>query len=443
MSAKRLLSYYGDDLTGSTDVMESLSVYGLPNVLFLSLPTPSQWAPFAHCTAVGLAGTSRSESPQWMERNLPPAFDWLRALNAEICHYKVCSTFDSAPHVGSIGKALDIGQRMFEQKVTPVVVGAPQLKRYTAFGHLFAAVHGVVHRIDRHPVMSRHPVTPMLESDLCRHLGRQTDKRIGLADLATLSSDDVDARIDGLLAGDIDAMMMDVLDAQSQAIVGRQLWRMRRPGGRFVVGSSGVEYALLQEWLRLHAVPGKTDYPGPGAVERIAVVSGSCSEVTAGQIAWAEHNGFAAIALDARELGGSASAEAAVERAIAAGLAALANGRSPALFTARGPASLIADAANEDFRHRIGRSLGRILAGLVRTAGLTRAVVAGGDSSSHALQQLGIHALTIRMPLAETPGSPLCVAHCDDPAFDGLEIALKGGQIGSAAYFGRIRDGQG
>ena len=30
--------------------------------------------------------------------------------------------------------------------------------------------------------MSRHPVTPMTEADLRRHLSRQTDKRIGLVD---------------------------------------------------------------------------------------------------------------------------------------------------------------------------------------------------------------------------------------------------------------------
>ena len=47
-----------------------------------------------------------------------------------------------------------------------MAVGAPQLKRYTAFGHLFAGYQGQTYRIDRHPVMSRHPVTPMDEADL-------------------------------------------------------------------------------------------------------------------------------------------------------------------------------------------------------------------------------------------------------------------------------------
>jgi 3-oxoisoapionate kinase len=64
--------------------------------------------------------------------------------------------------------------------VTPLVVGAPQLKRYTAFGHLFAGYQGQTYRIDRHPVMSRHPVTPMDEADLRIHLARQTDLPVDL-----------------------------------------------------------------------------------------------------------------------------------------------------------------------------------------------------------------------------------------------------------------------
>ncbi|MGO8249179.1 hypothetical protein ACC809_36725, partial [Rhizobium johnstonii] len=37
-------------------------------------------------------------------------------------------------------------------------------------GNLFAAYQGRIFRIDRHPVMSRHPVTPMDEADLAVHL---------------------------------------------------------------------------------------------------------------------------------------------------------------------------------------------------------------------------------------------------------------------------------
>jgi uncharacterized protein YgbK (DUF1537 family) len=60
---------------------------------------------------VGLATTARSRNPAWMDQQLPALFEALAALGAPLLHYKVCSTFDSAPHIGSIGRAIDIGTR--------------------------------------------------------------------------------------------------------------------------------------------------------------------------------------------------------------------------------------------------------------------------------------------------------------------------------------------
>jgi uncharacterized protein YgbK (DUF1537 family) len=444
MNDNLLLSWYGDDLTGSTDVMESLAMHGVPPVLFVKRPTDAQRARFADVRAIGLAGTSRSESPAWMDAHLPEAFAWLKGLGAALCHYKVCSTFDSAPEVGSIGRALDLGAAAFAQKVTPVVVGVPQMRRYTVFGNHFAAMGGIVHRLDRHPVMSRHPVTPMDDADLARHLGKQTAKRIVLADYVTLGADDADAAVAQLMDGQDEVLLFDVPDRTIQKIVGRQLWRQRRPGGSFVVGSSGVEYALIQEWIAGRMIPGGAEFASPGAVERIAVVSGSCSEVTARQIRHAEHNGFEAIALDARRLASPVFGAETFDAALADGVAALRRGRSVVLYTALGPDSNLVDTADcdEGFRHRIGQQLGALLRRLIEHETLPRAVIAGGDTSSHALQQLGVFALTTRLPLPETPGSPLCTAHSEEARFDGLQIALKGGQIGSDAYFGNIRDGR-
>lgn len=62
------------------------------------------------------------------------------------------------------------------------------------FGNLFAAggiASGAeVYRLDRHPVMNRHPVTPMGESDLVRHLALQTDRSIDLIDFRHLNLSD-------------------------------------------------------------------------------------------------------------------------------------------------------------------------------------------------------------------------------------------------------------
>jgi uncharacterized protein YgbK (DUF1537 family) len=75
----------------------------------------------------------------------------------------------------------------------------------------------------------------------------------------------------------------------------------------------------------------------------------------------------------------------------------------------------------------------------MRSAGIDRGIIAGGDTSSHAALALGVYALTA---LAGTvPGAALCKAHSDDPAHRRLELALKGGQMGTPDYFGRIKAG--
>ena len=458
-----LLSFYGDDLTGSTDAMEALTLAGVRTALFLQAATPAQRARLeaaGSLRAIGLAGTSRSETPAWMDAHLPDAFAWLRSQGAPICHYKVCSTFDSAPQVGNIGRAMEIGLRVFEQPVVPLVVGVPQLRRYTVFGQHFATVDGQTHRLDRHPVMSRHPVTPMHEADLRMHLARQTPLTVGLIDWLALQGSGGDERVDAALAaassdasgasgasdagGAGRAVLFDVPDLATQAAVGRALWRHRRVGdGLFCVGSSGVEYALVAEWRAHGLVTAQPTAAHPlGSVDRIAVVSGSCSAVTAGQIRWAcEHAGFVLVRVDAARLASRTLGDAEQARALQDARHALDAGRSVIVCTAMGPDDLALPAADAE-PHGIGRRLGRLLRDMVTHGGLTRAVVAGGDTSSHALRELDVHALTVAMPLPSTPGSPLCTAHSDTPAFDGLQVALKGGQIGAANYFETIRTGQ-
>lgn len=412
------LSYYGDDFTGSTDVMESLALHGMKTVLFTRIPTSEEQARFAGHDAVGIAGTSRSQTPEWMDAHLPRYFHWLKSLNARFCHYKVCSTFDSSPRIGNIGRAIEIGRQVFGQSVTPLVVGAPQLKRYTAFGNLFAGYQGETYRIDRHPVMSRHPVTPMDEADLRLHLARQTSLPISLAPANAA---------EGIL-------IFDVWDLATQLAVGHELLRPDA-WGPFIAGSSGVNYALMKA-LGLETV----SFPALPPVSQIIAVSGSCSPTTARQIRHALAHGFAGLAADPVAL---ATDEAATQRYTAAAKALMGQGRSVIVYTALEPDGEKGDALDRipGGRHRVGQALGQIARGCIASFGLTRAILAGGDTSSHALGELDVFALTTRFPLLATPGSPLCTAASADPRLDGLEIAMKGGQVGGDDYFMSLRDG--
>ncbi len=442
MTGRPLLSFYGDDFTGSTDVMESLELNGIKTVLFLGVPAPQLLQRFVDREAFGIAGTSRSETPEWMDGHLPALFEFLKSLGARHAHYKVCSTFDSAPHIGNIGRAAEIGLKVFGQKLAPLIVGAPQLKRYTAFGHLFAGYQGDVYRIDQHPVMSRHPVTPMAESDVRLHLQKQTGLSISLVDLATLAAKTATELLAELRGRD-GITIIDVDGSESQAAAGALVDALAERIGPFSVGSSGLEYALAAHW-RAHGVERqKPVFNPPGAVQKIAVVSGSVSPTTERQIRHAAENGFSLVPVDVLALAGPDGAKI-VSEAVAASLKVIESGQSPLVHTALGPGT--DQAAKVDTisgaRHRIGHRLGLILNEVLSHSGLRRAVIAGGDTSSHALTALGVEALTTLLPLPATPGSPLCAGHRLAADATALQIALKGGQVGHDDYFSAIRDGR-
>ncbi|SAL32761.1 YgbK domain-containing protein [Caballeronia arvi] len=443
-----LLTYYGDDFTGSTDAMEAMTAAGVPTLLCLQAPTPELLARFPGVRCVGLAGSSRGRSPQWMDDELPRAFSDLAALGAPILQYKVCSTFDSSPQTGSIGRAIDIGVTHMHGAWSPMIVGAPRLKRYQAFGNLFAAVEGEGYRLDRHPTMSRHPVTPMDEADLRVHLARQTRRDIGLIDFVQLRSDQARERLNALMQRDTPVVLIDVLDEETLAAAGKLVWEARGEGV-FTASSSGLQYALAAHWRACGLVPQTPGLPVASAVDVIAAVSGSCSPVTAGQIRWARENGFCVERLDLRRALDAPSREAEIERVVGIAAQAVREGRSPLVFSAEGPDDptvlafddIAAEAAlsRAEAARRVGETLADVMRRLLDRTPLRRVVVAGGDSSGEVAGKLGITALSVAAGMA--PGAPLCRAWSDDPARDGLEIVLKGGQIGGVSFFGSVRDG--
>ncbi len=450
-----LLAYLGDDFTGSTDVMEAFTAAGVPTVLFLAPPAPRWIERFKHMRCIGLATTARGQSPAWMDENLPGAFAKLIAFGAPILQYKVCSTFDSSPAIGSIGRAIDIGTRLMPGRWSPMVVGAPRLRRYQAFGNLFAIADGADgpagHRLDRHPTMSRHPVTPMHEADLRLHLGAQTPRRIELIDLVQSNAGTGSERRDAIAAQTAQiaapVVLIDVIDDTTLAEAGRLVWQ-GRGAGLFSASSSGLQYALAAHWRRCGLVPAVPSLPVAEPVNTIAVVSGSCSPATAEQINWARQHGFTVLRLDIAKALDPQHCEAEISRLVGLAAQALAQGISPLIASAEGssdPAVIgfdgLAQTAGLTRTHAAGQ-VGVALAQVMRqlldaTPTLRRIVVAGGDSSGAVAGALQIEALSVAAGL--TPGVPLCRAWSDNPGRDGLQIALKSGQLGGLDFFGRAR----
>jgi 3-oxoisoapionate kinase len=442
-----LLTFYGDDFTGSTDVMEALTLGGVPTVLLLEpLPIEEVKNLFPHAKAIGVAGTSRSMTPAQMDDELPNIFKYLRGYNADFVHYKVCSTFDSSPEIGSIGYALELGLQEFPQKGVPMVVGAPVLKRYVAFGNLFATAQSETYRLDRHPTMSVHPVTPMNESDLRLHLAKQTSRRVKLFDVLALErGDDFEAYKDA------DVVLFDTVNEEHLKTIGNILYEQKNP---FWVGSSGMEYALIAHLQSIGDITPQ-QLPQVESVEQLLVISGSAAPGTAAQIAWAEANGFASLRLDSVTLVDDAKAGSYIDDIINQTETLLRKGKSVILYSARGTSDPIIAKTKEylaslglssnQVGSRLGRQQGHILKKLLEVIPLQRVCVSGGDTCGHVVRQLGLIALELLMPIA--PGSPLCKAYADkahssNKNLDGLQISLKAGQVGQQDYFGSVLTGQ-
>jgi 3-oxoisoapionate kinase len=461
-SGDLLLAFYGDDFTGSTDALEFLERAGVRTVLFLEPPSPERLARYPGRRAVGVAGVTRALPPEAMEAALRPAFSQLRALGVPHVHYKVCSTFDSSPTIGSIGRAIDVGAEIFGARFVPLLVGTPPLGRYCVFGNLFARMGigsgGAIHRLDRHPVMSRHPITPAKDSDLRRHLSLQTNKRIGLFDVlqVALPAPEAAAALGTILAEGAEVVLFDVLAAgQFERLGGLIDGHASRERPLFSAGSSGIEGALTAHWKAQGRLTAPAPWVDPGPAGPMLIVSGSCSAVNEKQIAWGLSQGMAEVPLDTATLAaGGSGASALEEQAAAAAAASLKAGRSVIVHSAAGPTDprvaataavlarrgLGATAAKAQTARLFGAALGRIARLTLEQASVRRLLIIGGDTSGYAAQALGIEAMEMIAPLAA--GMPICRVHAPGSPADQLEANFKGGQVGAEDYFDLVAQGR-
>ncbi|MDX2179017.1 MAG: four-carbon acid sugar kinase family protein [Bryobacteraceae bacterium] len=156
-----------DDFTGGSDLAGMLFERGVRVVQTFGVPDRT---PDADAVVVSLK--SRSIDPE-------AAVDLsLKALQTVIgatqVYFKYCSTFDSTER-GNIGPVTDALMRALGVDRTIAVPSVPALGRTQYMGHLF--VHGVPLN---ETSMRTHPLNPMTDSNLVRHLRRQTSRRVGL-----------------------------------------------------------------------------------------------------------------------------------------------------------------------------------------------------------------------------------------------------------------------
>ena len=453
---KILLSFYGDDFSGTTATAETLMQSGMPTIIFGKPPSSLYLKRhFPQVRSVGILGTARTLPANELKKTLEPIFNALKLYQSPINVYKVCSTFDSSEQFGSIGKAIELGRKIFSPEFIPVVPAAPKLGRYTVFGNHFAAMgEEEIYRLDRHPSISNHPITPMCESDLRLHMARQTRLKSKLLNILDVAGGParINSQITEYVTAGSQIIFFDCLTEKDLSTICETIFQ--RAFGKkplFILGSQELGFGLVTALIKIGLLI-KSDRTIPeeeGGTEKgpILVISGSCATVTGKQITWAKKNSFIDVEVRPQDLLAPNVQKMAKKKIVAQALEALTSGRSAMLHTAIGPLdkrikameqmieklSLNDIVANET----LGNALGEIARDIVRSSKVKRIVIAGGDTAGRIQHFLGIKALQISRPIGIA--APLCYVYSKVPEINGLEMAFKGGQIGSPDYFFKVQ----
>ena len=460
MSANPLkLAFYGDDFTGATDTLATLSTAGLKTMLFMGLPSAEQLAAAGALDCLGIAGAARSMGNAEQRSELQRVGRFFSELRVPVVHYKTCSTFDSAPEAGSIGVAVrTLREQLQSTGFTAFVGGQPNLGRYCVFGNLFAAFKrgGRAYRLDRHPTMSQHPVTPMHEADLRLHLAEQGLKSVGLVEYPDydLPADEFKCVLEQQVSVHADGVLFDVGHTSHLSRVGEMIWKAAGLQPMLAVGPSSVAQALIAYWgaagelgsdsesvVGSSVVSSRFEVPadeskgssvdGRDATQNpdsgpVFVFSGSRSPVTANQLEIAKS--YLKVALSPDVL--INVHDGAYREALDAVISALARGEHVLAYVTEVAASRYVSSV------ALANACAAFVARVLSTAKPRRVGVAGGDTSSYTVQALNAWGLSYLGQL--DPGVALCRLHSDDRYLNGVEIMLKGGQMGSADIFEQL-----
>ncbi|MCY6381892.1 four-carbon acid sugar kinase family protein [Hoeflea prorocentri] len=407
-SGSLITGIIADDLTGGVLVASSLVEQG---ILCPIVTRPSALDFLGDSLACVVAGRFRlappEEAVQWFDETQ-------RALTERAaCHiiYKYCATFDSTD-CGNIGPCADALMQS---------TGADRLGFCTAFpsrgvtvyqGHIFLGSELLCNSDKRFD-----PVTPMPDSDLVAVLGRQTRREVMLVPRSVLA-DGVEATrcfIDAAVDRGAAYFLFDAIDDADIAVCAEvtETWPA-------MTGGDSLLAALPARHIKdRKSVPIIPPLP-PGAT---AVIAGSCAGATLRQLErFADSYPVRQVVLaDAAEDFDSAVADAM----------AWAGQQLP-----KGPVALSVAQGPEDVKRiqarlgvteakMLGERVCRAMACGLQALGVSRFIVAGGETSGAVADAIRLDAMHV-YPLRDIPGG-LCLGDAES----GLCCYFKAGKMGS------------
>lgn len=407
-----LLGVIGDDFTGSSDIANVLARGGMWAVQYVGVPrTP---APPAVEVGVVSLKTRSIPASEAVAQSLA-ALEWLRAQKCRQFVFKYCSTFDSTPE-GNIGPVAEALAEALDAWGAIVCPAFPATGRTVYQGHLF-----VGDRLLSESGMESHPLTPMTDPDLRRWLALQSRSPVGHVPLMAVHSGSatIRERLDsdaqrGCRLVVADAINDDHLVALGQAAAEDLL----------LTGGSGIALGLPTNFRERGLLSHGGSLWRPQAEGRTAILSGSCSKTTQRQVELAAR-GAPARAVDPEDvMNDTLDAAELVEWALRA--------EGTPLIYSTSPPAVVAAAQSKYGSAAVAGKIEALFAetarGLVK-GGVTRLIVAGGETSGAVVEGLGLSELEIGPEI--DPGVPALRAGQE------LTLALKSGNFGADDFFGK------
>ena len=412
-----LLGCIADDFTGATDLANMLVRGGMRTVQVIGVPAAD--AELEAADAVVVALKSRTTPAAEAVSESLAALAWLRQRGCRQFFFKYCSTFDSTAE-GNIGPVAEALQEALDCDFTLACPAFPETGRTLFRGHLF-----VQDQLLSESGMQHHPLTPMSDANLVRVLQAQSRGKVGLLryDQVAKGPEAVRAVIAELRTSGHRLAIADALSDADLHTLGAACAELP-----LVTGGSGIAQGLPENFRRA----GLLDKHDAAALELPtggeAVLAGSASQATNGQVAaWLEA-GRPALRLDPLALAqGDESIDAALAWAREQAHAVLIYATSPADEVKAIQRELGVARAGE----LVERALGLIARGLF-DSGVRRLVVAGGETSGAVVQALGVQALRIGAQI--DPGVPATLGQVQG---EPLALALKSGNFGSRDFFAK------
>lgn len=418
-----LLGCIADDFTGATDLANNLVRAGMRVVQTIGLPD----APLPDdCNAVVIALKSRTIAPEQAVKQSLAALQWLKEQHVQQVYFKYCSTFDSwytGEVRGNIGPVTEALMQAMGCDFTIATPAFPDNQRTVFKGHLF-----VGNQLLSDSGMKNHPLTPMTDANLVHVLQAQCQRQVGLIDYRCVAKGvhAIADRITELKSQGISIAVVDALSNDDLLRLGPALADLP-----LVTAGSGVAIGLPSNW---GIQPAADSAKLPAAQGQQAIISGSCSQATQGQVAHFVAQGGVAYQLDPFAWPSDTPPADIAAQVVNWATAHMAS--SPVLVYSTADAEQVKSVQSQRGTQHAGEHTEQVLAqvaqGLVQH-GVSQLVVAGGETSGACVQALGISQLTIGAKI--DPGVPWCYAPSRFALSGGLHITLKSGNFGSADFF--------